>query len=307
MSSRYLYHKYSIGWFFFFFLLITKIIAISSSRSNLSTSLLSKRNLSSMIRITSYNVLSSHLAAPSHFKACKEENLNAENRLVKIRSKLDQEIAKDSILCLQELSMPWTGKLHPYFLNQDYHLITALYGKKFNGYMGVGIAFPKSKYNLIDVEITRISDTKRMPWKPKRSFVEQIVSNISQYFLKWAQYFRLYTPPIDLWDSALYRFNQMIVMRLQCKETKETFVVGTYHMPCMFQLPAVMNVHCALSAQYIQQWAKEDPYIYTGDFNIKPGTSQYRLLTEGGLSDKVSGHKSPNLFTNLTFFFPFIL
>ena len=49
------------------------------------------------------------------------------------------------------------------------------------------------------------------------------------------------------------------------------FVVGTYHMPCMFKLPSVMMIHCALAAQHIQKYSNEDPYLLVGDFNIKPG------------------------------------
>ena len=51
------------------------------------------------------------------------------------------------------------------------------------------------------------------------------------------------------------------------------FVVGTYHMPCMFKVPSVMMIHCALSAQHIHKYANNDPYVLVGDFNIKPGVS----------------------------------
>lgn len=48
-----------------------------------------------------------------------------------------------------------------------------------------------------------------------------------------------------------------------------------------------MVTHCALSAQHIQRYAKEDPYVYVGDFNIKPDSSMYKLLTEGEIDSKV--------------------
>ena len=54
------------------------------------------------------------------------------------------------------------------------------------------------------------------------------------------------------------------------------FVVGTYHMPCMFKVPSVMMIHCALSAQHIHKYANNDPYLLVGDFNIKPGVSLSR-------------------------------
>ena len=89
-------------------------------------------------------------------------------------------------------------------------------------------------------------------------------------------------------------------------------------MPCAFYLPAVMMIHCALSVQHTQRLAKRfgstnvavrggnsdnnspteqktdndstkesstpsgpDPYILVGDFNIKPGSNMYRMITEG--------------------------
>ncbi len=48
-----------------------------------------------------------------------------------------------------------------------------------------------------------------------------------------------------------------------------------------------MVTHCALSAQHIQKFAKNDPFVYVGDFNIKPDSSMYALLTEGTIDKKV--------------------
>jgi endonuclease/exonuclease/phosphatase family metal-dependent hydrolase len=48
-----------------------------------------------------------------------------------------------------------------------------------------------------------------------------------------------------------------------------------------------MVTHCALSAQHIQRFAKNDPFVYLGDFNIKPDSSMYQLLTQGTLEPKV--------------------
>ena len=43
-------------------------------------------------------------------------------------------------------------------------------------------------------------------------------------------------------------------------------MAGTYHMPCSFQKPRLMNAHCALSAQHIHKFAYSDrysdPYIF---------------------------------------------
>jgi mRNA deadenylase 3'-5' endonuclease subunit Ccr4 len=241
------------------------------------------------VKVTSYNVLSSHLSAASYFAACKPEYCDPQYRFQKLQEKLDKEIASNAVICLQEISTLWAGYLHPYFVKNGYHFVTGLYGNRFNGYMGVGVAIPLAKYDITTVDITKVSDTKRMPRKQKDdSFIKKVLTTLKNWFWKLAETLRLYKPPIDMWDSALYRHNQMICTRLQCKESKRSFVIGTYHMPCMFKLPSVMNIHCALSAQHIQRFAKNDPFIYVGDFNIKPESSQYELLTRGTLEKNVS-------------------
>lgn len=114
------------------------------------------------VRIVSYNVLSSHLASPSHFTTLNPDHLDAKKRLPVVLQKLNAQIQleedgqqQQSIVCLQEVSYEWAGSLHTYFAKHNYHFVTALYGKKFNNYMGVGIAVPLQKYKVLDVDIVR--------------------------------------------------------------------------------------------------------------------------------------------------------
>ena len=90
-------------------------------------------SMSSSVRVTTYNVLSSHLGGADYFTSCKPEHLDANNRLKKLLKKLDIEIAAKAIICLQEVSTPWAGALHVYFASKGYHMVTGLYGNKFNG------------------------------------------------------------------------------------------------------------------------------------------------------------------------------
>lgn len=242
------------------------------------------------VRIVNYNVLSSHLAAPSWFPSCKPENLDAKNRLMKLKAKLQPEVDREAIICLQEVSIKWAGPLHQFFSIHNYHFVTALYGNRRNGYMGVAIAVPINKYDITDIDITCIADTKRMPRivsKPKTLF-SSIWEMITNLFVGFLLYWKLYTPPLDIWDNTLYRKNQMICIQLKQKQQENQFVVGTYHMPCMFELTPVMMAHCALSSQHIQRYANGLPFVYTGDFNVKPNTPEYKLLTEGKIDESVS-------------------
>ena len=70
-----------------------------------------------------------------------------------VKKKLEKEIADKSIICLQELSIAWNSNLHTFFSQNKYILITGMYGKKFNGYMGVGIAVPYEKYDIVATDI----------------------------------------------------------------------------------------------------------------------------------------------------------
>lgn len=93
----------------------------------------SRLTMSTEVKITTYNVLSSHLGGADYFTSCKPADLDANYRLEVLKKKLDLEIESKAIICLQEVSTPWAGYLHAYFANRGYHMITGLYGNKFNG------------------------------------------------------------------------------------------------------------------------------------------------------------------------------
>jgi mRNA deadenylase 3'-5' endonuclease subunit Ccr4 len=61
------------------------------------------------VRVVTYNVLSSHLGGPDWFTSCAREDLVPSTRLARVLDKLEVEMAKDAVICLQEVSMSWTG------------------------------------------------------------------------------------------------------------------------------------------------------------------------------------------------------
>lgn len=50
----------------------------------------------------------------------------------------------------------------------------------------------------------------------------------------------------------IIRANQAVSVRLCDKGSNDRFVVGTYHMPCVFYRPSLMMIHCALYVQHLQ-------------------------------------------------------
>eukprot|EP01036_Dinobryon_divergens_P025797 gene25796-34382_t len=223
----------------------------------------SLRHKTNVARVVTYNILSSSLSPPNHFPSCKPEYCDPDHRFDLILHKLDEECENSSIICLQEVSMKWAGTLHQYFASKGYYFIHALYGTKWNGYMGVGIAVP----------------LRSMPKKaasPSGTW-QLVVAWLLGLWLAAKLLLKIQKPKDDLWDEVTWKHNQMLCVRLCFKDSQKSFVVGTYHMPCSFRKPKLMNAHCALSAQHIHKFAYSDrysdPYIFCGDFNIKPDSS----------------------------------
>jgi len=254
---------------------------------------------SNVIKVTTYNVLSSHLSEEDYFTHCDPVHLDPKRRLGELKRKLDVEVAQGAVICLQEVSTLWAGSLTSYFTSKGYAFSTGLYGSKFNGYMGVAMAVPLHKYDILDVDITRVADTKRNARRVQLGFVQEWLRRVGNYVRSLLVNWKLLDrPEEDAWQLANSRFNQMISMRLAPKGSGGggAFVVGTYHMPCMFRTPAVMTIHCALSAQHIARYARGLPYVFCGDFNIKPGTPMYDVMTRGCVQDD-SCIESPLRFT----------
>jgi 2',5'-phosphodiesterase len=241
------------------------------------------------VRIVTYNVLSSHLAEPDHFKHCQPSDLEPATRLRRIQQKLEAEIRRRAIICLQEVSQLWAGPLHAFFQQRRYHFVTAPYGRPWNGYMGVGLAWPTDVYEAAEVEIKRLVDSRRWPSAPHPNrFVGASLQATAFLVGIWRRGLHLVgietEAPYDPWVVAQRRSNELIFARLCHRQDPLAFCVTTYHMPCLFgsaKKRQTMIIHASLAAQYVQRRAADDPYVLAGDFNFVPGSSAYRLLTEG--------------------------
>jgi mRNA deadenylase 3'-5' endonuclease subunit Ccr4 len=266
------------------------------------------------VRVFSYNVLSSHLpwGGIEVYSSCKAEYLDANYRLHKLLTeKLPPEIEQQSIICLQEVSHTWAGKLHAFFAQRGYYFIATLYGSIWSGYMGVGVAVPLTKYKIEDVDITRIADALVINQSGTATATAtataatiDVISKVGDLARQWIVdpiVDRLWAAPKqrqeNVWQLAADRNNRMICVTLSPNENTGTrFIVGTYHIPCVMDHPAVMMIHCALTGQHIQQYAlaqaqlvstdssKADvslPYIFCGDFKVRPTEPMYQLMTTG--------------------------
>jgi mRNA deadenylase 3'-5' endonuclease subunit Ccr4 len=254
-------------------------------------------------RFVTYNILASKLANPRSYPTYDPQTLDKEARWELLVPKLEEEVAQGSILALQEVCMFYSGRLHAFFCEQDYHFVNVHYGNWRNNYMGVGIAFPRSKYALLDAKLERISDTMR-DW-PRTDL--PLSTKMNQNLKSWVDWFGLSglfktlalyppKPPTNPWDESKRRYNQIVMCKLQARSEDgeglvgEPFYVATYHMPCAFWSPPVMTIHTALASQFVQRVAKNTPAVLMGDFNFKPSSGQYELMLKGQIDE--DGHAS---------------
>lgn len=273
------------------------ILQISLVRvSSLSSNIMSTRSVA--LRVVSYNVLSSHLASPTHYSTLNPEHLEAATRLTKILTKLEHEIEthsndKATIFCLQEISYDWAGALHAFFARHNYHVLTGLYGKKFNGYMGVLTAYPTDKLETVSVDICRLADTvEDWPVKPQEGALSRLVRNLLSPPLKFLGVYN--EEPESHWSIAKSRHNVLLTAILKDKSSSQQFCIGNYHMPCCFYAPMVMTLHSDLCLSRVQKIAGDViPYILAGDFNIKPTDSTYALLTTGEMAVTDPSYPTP--------------
>ena len=257
------------------------------------------------VRVVSYNVLSSHLASPSHFTTLNPDHLDASYRLPLVMKKLEAEIdshkSKKVVFCLQEVSYDWAASFHTFFANRGYHLVTGLYGRKFNGYMGVALAYPVADFETVHVDVSRLSDKRvggwpRAPETPEPSMVSKLLSSVGYYF--WKAPLKTVgllgpPPPEDPWSMSERRFNVLVSATLKDKTTEQSFCIGTYHMPCAFYAPKSMTIHSEMAARHVQDLADGLPYAVVGDWNIKPTDSMYRMLTTGKMDPTDDAFPTP--------------
>ena len=251
-----------------------------------------------VLRATTYNVLSSHLADPTHFVACDPNNLDGAIRLERVKRKLEPEASKRAVIGLQEVSMTWSGPLHAFFAERGYHVVSHLYGKRFNDYMGVMLAVPMDVYELARADVRRLADYGKWPRKPKSAepgLVRRYVVNPIVRMWRAMRDVRYYAPQDD-WELAKGRMNTIVYACVTHRETGAKVGVATYHMPCMFRNPKVMTLHSALAATYAMNEAEKDGTmncILMGDFNVKPIDGSYELLTTNVLDEDDESYPIP--------------
>ena len=186
----------------------------------------------------------------------------------------------NTIICLQEVSYATAGALHTFFANRQYHMVTGLYGNKFNGYMGVCLAWPTERFATVDVDICRLADVREDGWPvppnhhdnndDTTGWMTGALQRVTAWWdTTWARVWSSHQEPPTTWDDppehwalSERRFNVLVTATLRDKQTGQTFCIGNYHMPCAYYCPKAMTLHADLAARRVQWWAaQQDPSV----------------------------------------------
>ena len=241
------------------------------------------------IVVRDYNILSNFSDNAEKLSNCAKEHVNADTRFDLIQKRIERLVEEKAIICLQEVPQVWGNRLLTYFYQNDYFFIPSYYSNYVSGRMGVGIAFPRSLYNLEESHIITLSDTKKWPSPEIKNTTNLIANLFTKLKLLFLSFFikpKVETKQEDVWSLARARVNTTICLKLSViGEENAKFCISTYHMPCLFKYPAVMMIHCHLLAKYVQNIAQSTPYIITGDFNFTPSSTCYKYYTSGTVDE----------------------
>jgi mRNA deadenylase 3'-5' endonuclease subunit Ccr4 len=223
---------------------------------------------------------------PDYYFKSKPEFLRTDYRWNLIQSELEQEINqhKNTVICLQELSLAMLPKLELFFRRLNYTFFHNLYGSRHNDYMGVGMAIPTTM-QFTAINIIKVGDYLRSVSKPYEK---------NSNLFTWYRYImsKFVQPPSDPWVTAMTRSNTLIC--LQVMIDGKSLWIGTYHMPCLFKEPNVMAIHGSIVKDLMFQMVAGQDFILAGDFNTKPEDVCYQVLTE-------KNHPSSNLPASATY------
>jgi mRNA deadenylase 3'-5' endonuclease subunit Ccr4 len=234
------------------------------------------------VRIVSYNLLVPIYAdRPEYYYKCQPEFLKTDYRWNLIEAQLEEEIVhhENTIICLQELSLPMLPKLELLFRRLNYSFFHHLYGNRGNDYMGVGMAIPVSM-QLNFISFIKIGDHIRSISKRREEKTNLFTWgwNLYQYALS-----KFIQSASDPWQTAMNRANTLICLQLVIDG--KILYVGNYHMPCLYKDPDAMAIHSSIVKDLMFQIAAGQNFILAGDFNLKPMGTCYQALTEKSYID----------------------
>ena len=223
------------------------------------------------INVVTYNILTPQYCNEDIFNKCKPENLDGKVRWKRIASLFTQWMREGRIIAIQELCDMWAPSMTVHFEKHGYHLLSCQYS---GGKFGVGIAYPRDTYELVDYNIFNpglqmskfmldgfnLNDITRRSSTPNFSTMD-INSIVKEFY------------------EGSFRDNRCISAKLRMISNPDVeFWVSTYHMPCKFNKPTIMYTHLATVSSHLNYICRNTPIIFMGDLNIVPNSESYNLI-----------------------------
>ncbi len=239
-------------------------------------------NATMTVRVVSYNLLVPVLAdRPEYYSKCQPKFLKTDYRWNLIQSQLEEEIVdhENTVICLQELSLPLLPKFELFFRRLNYSFFHDLYAERRKDYMGVGMAIPLAM-RLDSISMIKIGDHIRSVIKHREKQANLLTWGWDLYQFVMSKFIQ---PVNDPWQTAMNRPNTLIC--LQVVIDGKPLYIGTYHMPCLYKEPAVMAIQSSVVKDLMFQLSAGQDFILAGDFNIQPQSACYQALTEKGYVD----------------------
>lgn len=254
-----------------------------------------------------YNVLSSHLSPPNKYRRCDPADLHPPTRLVRIQGKLEALLARRAVIGLQEVSTHWAGELHVFFARHGYQTVFAQGAESFNGRMGVLLAYPCDRFVAEKVLLHHVGESlpeTHLSAQPVPHGLSEFgilsheglaeILGISPENLNRKARHAPRGPTVDVlnprqdreWSLATRRQNMAVLARLRPTDGAAPVAVGVYHMPCLFgsvEHRQVVNIHAMALRNALVDLAAGSHVVLLGDFNLKPGSSSYDLISGGPL------------------------
>lgn len=240
-----------------------------------------------------WNVLSTSLCTPkSYFEPHYDPvDLDPETRTAAVAARVEAEVSAGKLVALVEVdTVKILPALLPIFDRYNYGVMQQMYGRYYNGFMGVVLAWPREQYELVDCKQTQMGELlyqkyrsrlparavePRFPWYMGGVLSDAVAAGWKQIFP--AKPVKL---PPNVWAESTRRQNWVLMARLSARSgNTDPFVVAAYHMPCMFFLPPAMLLHADAVMTEVCDFAGEDPTIVAGDWNFGPASHPYQLIT----------------------------
>lgn len=219
------------------------------------------------IVVHTYNVLCEMLSPTSRYTQCDETHCSPTFRFDLLEELLFQHVKKGEILCLQEVGHRWYQALKEGIFNDNsYTVIPCLYGKDKHDNMGVVIAYPNKDYELLEYSHKKIADLFNVPDRQRN--LDGDYEPVSQ-------------KTKSLWEKANEKPNQVLLCKFSQSSTDREFYIATWHGPCEFLTPQVMEIHINYCSRWLNAATHEKlPLIFAGDFNFTPQSPSYQRLTQ---------------------------